>query len=206
MDSLNATLAWALLVATSFVWAGITEANPIQALGIKITSSNQALGAAGVVYIFANMKILILLSRLGSLTRLLDKTSLLKGLSKLALHHLFANPFGYFGGGFVARLNGAIGYCFLIVLWWFANSSLFMYSNECGLIHLALIAAFVVMGLCSMLAINGVYGIAMAKLKSVDPKLSEELRATGSERLLLMAVGIGGGLTIAHCITNLDLI
>lgn len=44
LDSLRATIGWAVLVAVVFAWAGLTDADPVTVLGLKIDIKHAVVG------------------------------------------------------------------------------------------------------------------------------------------------------------------
>ena len=199
LDSLKQTIGWALLLSVAFAWAGLTQADPVKALGIEV-SRNNAFVVAVIFYVFVNAKVLDLLLRIGDLMSLLDDEHLAEGLTRVAVHSFIANPFSYFGSSFFARAHSAKGFGLLIVVWWIANSSLFTLANGQTLSTQALMGVFLAVGLGSMLAISRGYSIIIERVKSVDTQLYEILHATRVERSLLTFVGIIGGGFIAFLI------
>ena len=65
LDSFNKTLGLALLAALGFALAGLSDVDPVKALGFEIVKLN-AFVVAAIFYIFINLKILGVLLRLGN--------------------------------------------------------------------------------------------------------------------------------------------
>ena len=190
LDSLKQTVGWALLLSVAFAWAGLTQADPVKALGLEVSRDN-AFIVAVVFYIFANAKVLDILLRIGDLITLLDDGHLIDGLTKVARHPFTANPFSYFGSGFLARIQSAKGFGLLILIWWIANSSLFTLADDLSYFTKALIVGFLVIGVSSMIAISRGHTIIIKRIENVDSQLHETLQATTVDRILFAFIGIG---------------
>ena len=184
LDSLRATIGWAVLVAVVFAHAGLTDADPVTALGLKI-DKNHAVMVAAAFYFGVSLKILDLLWRISQLNRLLDDGSFLKGLSAIALHPFIGNPFGYFGTRTVGRLTAAKGLLLLILLWSAANASLLTLAKGCGV--LAFGGILWLLGIAILLPVAKFHTYTIRRLLVLDPTLHEHWRAL---RRLRLALGI----------------
>lgn len=95
LDQLKSTIGWAVLLALVFVWASISNADPIKAVGIDI-SRQHAFYVAAIIYSLINLRVLDVLLRIGDLITMLEDDHFIDGISKMAVHSFIANPFSYF--------------------------------------------------------------------------------------------------------------
>ena len=204
LDSLKATINWAILVACLLGLSGLMNLPRVKFLGLDLDVGS-AFNAAAIFYCFVNLKVAILLFKLKFLMQTLTGLDFIEGLNLLAFHSFIGNPFGYFIRGTIGRINSA-GPGLLIVAWWVANSSLYALhgsADACerasqptliGLLPLALLA---VVGLRSFIAIREFHVCAMDRLKVVDPGLHEILVGREAElrRLTVGGILLGGGIS-----------
>jgi hypothetical protein len=200
LDAAAETVYWALLLAVVFLWAGMTKQDPVKALGMDI-ARNQAFLAACLVYVCANLFILIYFFRIGDILRRVDDEIFLVALTKLCAHKWAANPFAFFGVTPFAKIHGSCGFGLLIVVWWIGNASLYALSDHAfsrgGLLLQGL---FLGIGLASMFAVQRVLPIVLKRLETVSPELLAEVKATMPYRAVLTFTGIGAGGLIASVV------
>ena len=159
VDSLQKIVRWSLLFALAFWWAGIQQSDNIKALGIDFTRG-QALFVAICTYLIINLTRLDKLWRVGDLIKLLDNSSITRGLGKLAYHSWELNPYSYFGSSLFARIHSSKGLGLLIIVWWICNSSIYSLSDNIQApLAKILQAIFLAIGLSSIVAANRSYKI-----------------------------------------------
>lgn len=201
LDSIAELIKWAILFAIALWWAGVQKQNPIEALGIKVRREHAfALGA--IAYSAVNVLVLLKLLRLGDLFRAIPDTSVSEGIARLTTHIWELNPFAYFGPDILARAHSGLGLGGLIVVWWMCNSSLFALGGNTGLAESILSGAFLSFGSASMLAIQRVDRIVLARTARLQPELYLIFSTLQKERTFFAFVGIIVGGTLAF-VTNL---
>ena len=201
LDSLKQTVGWALLLSVAFCWAGLTQADPVNALGFSVTRSNAFLVAA-IFYVFVNAKLLDLLIRIGDLVQLLNRSHVVEGLTKVALHPFIANPFSYFGTSPLARVHSSKGFGALIFVWWVANSSLFTLAGDQRPTDFW-VNIFFWVGIASMWAISRAYNLSLEAVCIVDDVLHAGIKATTPDRVIGAFLGVVlGGLFAVGVLTH----
>lgn len=184
---------WIIIVAIAVGWAGIRRERMIEAVGVKF-DRRHAFFAVAVLYLVANVAILILLLRLGDLMVLLSPDNLGSGVTRLATHEWVLNPFSYFGESGISRLHSGEGYGLLIATWWLCNTSLStLMDDKSSRPAQALLALFLTTGVSSMLAIQRVYAIVLSRLQPEVPSLFVAISATAVERMVAALLGIAAG-------------
>lgn len=203
LNQLKSVISWFVLLALVFVWASLSNADPIKALGIEI-SRQHAFYVAAIIYSLLNIRVLDVLLRIGDLVNLLDDDHIVDGLSKMAFHSFVANPFSYFGDGLVARLHSCKGFGLLIITWWFANSSLFgLQDSAIGIVANPLQGLFLAIGLSSMMSIHRIYAVILKRTETVAPEINAKLKESQGERAIATFLGIGIGSLIAFLVMSL---
>ena len=199
LDTVEAYVNAIALLAVAAAWAGIRRSREIEAFGTKF-DRRHAFWALAVVYLVANMAVLILFLRIGDLVLLLEPASVVKGITAMATHSWVLNPFSYFGGSGIARFQSSEGFGLLIATWWLCNASLStLMDDKRNTMARVLLGLFLAIGLGSMLAINRVYGVALGSLRESAPALYTAASATVVERSVGNGLGIvvGGLLFVA---------
>ncbi|MBR1210315.1 hypothetical protein [Bradyrhizobium sp. JYMT SZCCT0180] len=197
LDAAADTIYWALLLAIVFLWAGLTNQDPIKALGMEIARSYALFIACGL-YLATNLFVMVLFLRVGDTLQLVDDLTLPLALTKLGTHKWVANPFAFFGNGQLAKIYSSGGFGLLIIVWWIGNTSLYALSNDAfSPIGLLLQGLFLAIGLASMTAVQRVLFIVMKRVELISPELHAEIGATIPYRAFLTFVGIGTGGMIA---------
>lgn len=199
LDTVETYVSAITLLAVVAAWAGVRRAREVEAFGTKF-DRRHAFWALGVLYLIANMTILILFVRVGDLVGLLDPSHVVKGITTLATHSWVLNPFSYFGASGVARFHSADGYGLLIATWWLCNASLStLMDDKRSRAAQILLGLFVAIGLGSMLAMNRVYEAVLDCLRASAPTLYAAVSGTAIERGVGMGLGIvvGGLIFIA---------
>lgn len=196
LDTIEAYVNMIAVLAVAAAWAGVQRSREIEVLGTKF-DRRHAFWAVAVLYLIANMTLLILFLRVGDLLVLLDASHVVKGTTALATHSWVLNPFSFFGTSSVARFHSAEGYGLLIAMWWLCNASLstLMDDKRNRAARLAL-GLFLAIGLGSMLAMNRVYGIVLEGLRTTAPTLYTAALSTSVER----SVGNGLGIVVGGLI------
>ena len=194
LDSLKATISWAILVACLLGFSVLMNSKEVSFLGLDLDIHSASVAAA-VFYLFVNLKVAILLFKLRILMQNLTDQDFIEGLNLLASHSFIGNPFGYFVSGTIGRVNST-GPGLLIVAWWVANSSLYPLRYRVEAYQDILIVLFLAMGILSLFAMEKFRVCAMARLKVVDPDLYEILVGREGELKFWTFGGIlvGGGI------------
>jgi hypothetical protein len=196
LDLLATIFNWVIIFAVAIAWAGLQKRPMIEALGMKFNRKH-AFIALSVLYLIANVVVLILFLRLGDLIQMIDNQHLLKGLTALSTHEWVLNPFSFFGSGFIARLHSSEGFGLLIITWWICNASLsILQETQQSKTAKYLLGIFMAIGTLSMLAIIRVYYLVLVQTKFIEPQLHQTLQETTLERIIGTFIGIfiGGSL------------
>ncbi len=197
LDSLSATLKWALLLAIVFWWAGVQQEPAIQALGLKIPRA-MALSTAVVFYLVVNVLIWDKFYRLGDLLQHTEEGRLRQTLTRLAMHPWFANPFAYFADGEASRANSAKGFGCLVLAWWLCNASLYSLADRAfdpvGLVFQGL---FLLIGLATMRAVHRVHLIALQRSTDAAPGFRQRWQASMRPRAWFVIAGVFLGALLA---------
>lgn len=201
LDSLADLIKWAIVFAVALWWAGWQRQDPIDILGVKLARQHAfVLGA--VAYSAVNATVLLKLMRLADLVLALRNESLGEGVTRLTTHSWELNPFAYFGPNPSARAHACVGFGGLIVVWWACNASLYTLGLRSGLFGLLLLGSFLVVGLWSIVTIQRVFSIVLARTKDELVEVHELLAPTMRERTVFAVLGIGLGGVLAF-VTNL---
>jgi hypothetical protein len=202
MDSLGKTITFALFISVMMGWAGLTRADPVDALGITIPRTH-AFWVAFILYFFVNTKILVILCRLGSLVDLLDKSHLSKGMTKLAVHPLIANPFCLFS---VRSKSNALGIIAIISVWYIASVSLNTLADAAPhLVVIVLYPFFVIVGLFSLLAIRRLFEIALRRDSEMNPLIASTLKTHYGWRKWCAYIGVIVAFTTTSILLHLGM-
>jgi hypothetical protein len=190
LDFAASIFNWAIPLSIAVAWAGIQRKKEIEAWQLKF-SRKHAYFAVSALFLIANLAVLIVFLRVGDLLSLLDNDNFMKGLTTVATHSWFLNPFGYFGGSFIARLHSCEGFGLLIVTWWLCYSSLSTlvddYSNKRVMF---LLIVFLFIGLASMQAIQRIYGIVLLRTATLNSDYYAALLSTAAERSVAILLSI----------------
>lgn len=199
LDTIETYVNAIVLLAVAAAWAGVRRSREIEAFGTKF-DRRHAFWALAVLYLVANMTILIVFLRVGDLVLLLDPSNVVKDITKLATHSWVLNPFSYFGGSAIARFYSSEGYGLLIATWWLCNASLStLMDDKRNRVAQFLLGLFLAIGLGSMLAINRVYGVVLGALRASAPGLYAAASSTVVDRNVGNGLGIivGGLIFVA---------
>jgi hypothetical protein len=190
LDLIEAYVNTISLLAVAAGWAGIRHLRDIEAFGTKF-DRRHAFWVLAVLYLLANMAILILFLRIADLIVLLDATHLTKGVTTLETHSWVLNPFSYFGGSGIARLHSSEGYGLLIATWWLCNASLStLMDDKRHRFAQLLLGLFLLIGLGSMSAIQRVYGVVVERLHASEPELYRGVTDVITDRSIGAVLGI----------------
>jgi hypothetical protein len=193
LDFIESTIFWIIVVAIAIAWAGVQRKKEIEILSLKFNRQN-AFIAASMLYLLANMAILILFLRIGNLMQLLDQKNFLTGFTTLSTHPWILNPFSYFGYSSSSLFHSGEGFGLLIVIWWLCHSSLYSLMddkrNKYAYIFLVL---FLIVGLGSMIAIQHTYQVVINQLQIVNHSLYKEVLASNTVRIIGTFLGISVG-------------
>lgn len=190
LDALEFFVNAIILVSVAVAWAGIQRSSEIEILGTKF-NRRYAFFAVAVLYLIANMTILILFLHVGDLVALLKGENAVKGISRLLTHSWVLNPFSYFGGSGIAQIYSSEGYGLLIAIWWLCNASLStLMDDKRNKPAQVLIGLFLLIGLASMFAIQRVFYITLVTLKKSAPKLYLAVTQTTEIRMIGVFLGI----------------
>lgn len=190
---MSSVMAWYVASAFALSVTGLTRQATFEGLGVKVQSAH-AYAVATLVVIGAQLSMLLLLLRLQSLLGLLDANHVLTGISALTTHAWSLNPFGYFGGGLLARLHSATSYgmFFFVMTFGFlpiVTQRLGSQISQRIATYSSLFIAFAI-----PVTIWSVLRLVVSRLASTDSVLSSAIQATIADRTLvfppiLFAVG-----------------
>lgn len=193
MDALNVTVGWTFVLALAVGLEAISGADRLTILDSQIPRSHAHV-VVGIIYILLNVKVLLILTRLGNLMLLLRDDFVLEGYSNVVLHTFIANPFGYFGTDGSLRLDSAMGLGSLVLFWWMINATLLMLGfGENQWLFYGIAASFFAIGAASTEKILEYYRIAANRLEWVDRKLYIQISVNEENRkfTLWTAIAIG---------------
>jgi hypothetical protein len=200
LDSLADLIKWAIVFAVALWWAGWQRQDPIDILGVKLARQH-AFVLGVIAYSAVNAAVLLKLLRIADLMLALRPESLGEGVTRLTAHSWELNPFAYFGSNFFARAHSCVGFGGLIVVWWLCNSSLYTLGLSTGKFGLFLLGIFLVIGLWSLVMIQRIFSIVLARTKDHLQEVHELLAPTERERTMFAMLGIGVGGVLAF-VTN----
>lgn len=201
LDSLAASIKWAILFSVTLWWAGLQKQDPIETLGVEVAKQH-AFVLGSIAYSAVNAAVLMKLLRLADLMRLVHDESLIDAVTRLATHSWELNPFAYFGPSIFTRTHSCLGVGGLIAVWWMCNSSLYALKPASGLLEFLLLGVFLVIGLASLVTIQTICKRVLARTKDSQPELHSLFAATEKERSIFAFVGIFIGGAVAF-VTNL---
>jgi hypothetical protein len=195
LSALEKILAWTLLVAIPVAWAGIRREEVIKAGFLEI-QRKYAFYAVATLFLVVNVALLLLFLRVAGLLALLEGgEELKKGLSKVAQHPWPFNPFSYYGGGAVARVQGCAGLGLLVVAWWIAFSALATLREAVSdREFVAWAVVFLGAGGASLGAVCRCYFVMLDRLAAVSADAHAAVFATIAERCVASVLGIAAGL------------
>lgn len=198
LDSLESLVNAIIILSVAIAWAGIQRSQQIEVFGTTF-NRRHAFFVVAALYLIANMSILILFLRLGDLVRILDKNYIVKGITQISTHKWILNPFAYFGKSTITQAYSSEGFGLLIVVWWLCNASLSsLMDDKKHKVANILIGLFLVIGLCSMFAVQRVFSIVLASLQKDHTELYTLVHQTMNERSVGSIIGIVvGGLIFA---------
>jgi hypothetical protein len=204
LSALESIIKWSVLIAIPVAWAGIRRDEVIKAGFLEI-QRKYAFYAVATLFVIVNVACLVLFLRVGELIVLLEDKNLTKGLSGIAFHSWPFNPFSYYGGGFLARLQSCAGFGLLIVIWWIAYSALATFREGVSYkVFVCFGGVFLGFGLATMRAIYRDYSIILDRLSISNPRLYAAVSDTIPERTVAAFVGIGVGGMIFTLTYNLQ--
>lgn len=198
LDSLESLASTIIILSVAIAWAGIQRSQQIEVFSTTF-NRRHAFFVVAALYLIANMSILILFLRLGDLVGFLDKNNIVKGVTQLSTHKWILNPFAYFGNSTIAQIHSSEGFGLLISVWWLCNASLSsLMDDKKHKVANILIGLFLVIGLCSMFAIQRVFSIILESLQKSHTELYTLVLQTMNDRTVGTIIGIiVGGLIFA---------
>lgn len=197
MDALEGYVNAVVLLAVAAAWGGLRRAQELEAFGLKF-NRRHAFWILGVTYLIANVAALVLFLRIRDLLGLVQNGTFVRAFTGLALHPWVLNPFSFFGGQTLsAKLHSSGGWGLLILTWWVCNTSLAtLMDDKRNSLALALMAAFVIIGLGATVAIYEAQQTVFRRLAEVAPELLRQVEGARPLRMAGTLFGIATGLSI----------
>ena len=197
LDALEGYVNAIILLAVAAAWGGLRRARELEAFGMKF-DRRHAFWILGITYLVANVAAVIFFLRIGDLLRLVEDASFRQAFTELSVHSWVLNPLSFFGShALSAKVHSSGGWGLLILTWWLCNTSLAtLMDDKRNRGALALLAAFVVVGLGAIVAIYSAQQTVFRRLGGVAPQLLVQVEAARPLRMAGTLLGIAAGLSV----------
>lgn len=204
-DSLKTILNWAIILSLTMLWAGVQHRKEIEAAGFKFDRSHAAnFGAA--LYSFANIAIIIALTRIEELLRLLTPAQAMSALTSMLTDPWILNPVSHITNDPIMVSINALGAGLWVLSWWlFFSSIISARDKKPEHVSKALIVTFVVTSMLVALVLLIFVVSVGAKAYQLNTELGKGFLYTSALRLLACVVGWLGGRWIFDQIESLPL-
>jgi hypothetical protein len=195
LDALATSVNWAVGLAILTVWTGAQRSKEVSLFGLK-TKRKDAFYLLGAAFLYVNIASIVLFLRIANILETIDTKNLARALTILGTNAWPFNPYAYYGNSYSSMVVSNFGFGALIVIWWIGYTALAMCRDDRkSLDYLAVVGAFLFIGLLSMGAIQYGFAIVLDRAGELDPVLRSSILSQAFPRLILTFVGIGlGGL------------
>jgi hypothetical protein len=195
LDALESNVNAIILLALAAVWSGVRRTRELEAFGMKF-DRRHAFWILGWMYLVANVAALTFFLRLGDLLRLVENEKFVEAFTRVAVHPWVLNPLSFFGSDERStQIHSSCGWGLLVLTWWICNTSLAtLMDDKRSRVALALILAFVVVGIGSIVAILSAQQTIFTRLNDVAPQLREQVESARSLRRAGTFIGVAVGL------------
>ena len=196
LSALQYVVTWAVIIAFSVGWAGLKNSKELEVVKLKF-ERRQAFNVATLLYLIANLAVLLLLWRIQALLLSLQDQHFLEGFSTLALHEWLLNPFAYVGSNAVASLSTRWSIGLLIISWWICITSVVVIRGKKPIITSVILPLlFYAAGIVSLISLYQIYQINLLRLQAVDPVLYAGIKETAPARWIAIWIGTLTGILV----------
>lgn len=196
MSALQYIVGWAVIIAFGVGWAGLQKKKELEIVGLKV-GRREAFYIATLLYLMANLTVLLLLWRIEALLIALNDKYFVRGYTTLALHAWLLNPFGYVGSNLVAALSTSLSMGLIIISWWICITSVVVIRGKQPIIKSVILPVlFYAAGNLSLVSLYRIYGINLARLETLDQTLFVGIKETALGRWIAIWSGTAVGISI----------
>ena len=194
LDGLSSLISTTVGLALIAAWAGLQGEEKVSVFSVTMKRQH-AFYILGASFITANATAIIYFLRIADLIAQVSDQNFAKALTILGTHQWPYNPFAYFGDSALSLVYSGFGFGLLIVIWWigFTALGLLVEYPSRKPAELLVMAAFLAVGLSSMLAINQVFTAVMHRIDASAGGVPIDVRANGLVRAVFTFLGIGAG-------------
>lgn len=196
LDGLSSLISTTVGLALIAAWTGLQGEERVSVFSLTMKREH-AFYILGASFITANATAIIYFLRLADIIAQVDDDHILKALTTLGTSAWAYNPFAYFGDSALSLTFSGFGFGLLIVIWWigFTALSLLVEYPTRKPAELLVMAAFLLVGLGSMLAIQLVFSRVGTRLTGVETlyDFSIDVQAQAILRSIFAFLGIGAG-------------
>jgi hypothetical protein len=202
-EVMKSILNWAIILSLTMLWAGVQHRKEIEVAGFKFGRSHAAnFGAA--LYSFANIAIIIALTRIVELLRLLTPAQKMSALTSMMTDPWILNPVSHITNDPIMVAINALGAGFWILSWWLFFSSIISASDKTpNHVSKPLIATFVVTSMVVALSLLIFVLSVGVETYLLDTVLAKGFVITSVLRVLACVGGWLGGKWVFHQIESL---
>jgi hypothetical protein len=196
LSALQYIVGWALIIAFGVGWAGLQNKKEIELVRLKF-ERRTAFYVATLLYLMANLAVLLLLWRIKALLTALPDEHFVKGYTTLALHDWLLNPFAYVGRGTTAELSTMWSMGLWIVSWWICITSVVVLRGKQPILKSVILPVlFYGAGTASLVCLYQIYRLNRSRLAILDQTLYADLQATANGRWVAIWSGFITGMAI----------
>jgi hypothetical protein len=202
-DSMKTILNWAIILSLTVLWAGVQRRKEVEAAGFKFDRSHAAnFGAA--LYSFANIAIIIALTRILELLRLLMPARMMSALTSMLTDPWILNPISHITNDPLMVSINALGAGLWVLSWWLFFSSIISARDKNPQhVSVPLIVTFLVTSiLAALLLLIFVVSVGVEAYR-LDTELGKGFVFTSALRIVACVGGWLGGKWVFNHIESL---